>query len=1103
MISSNSISSSSDDPCNGLSPRQMLEDFINNNNNNIGRTDIFVNKTDLISYINEINGVGSSSSAASNSPNIDFFLFQVNGDATINAYNINTNFDNSNNNIIEYVTQNNINTKNGLNNFISVYDFCNFVRENWSCLNKVYSNIGVFEKFIDRNFYTNFLRMADDFANGSSSSPSSLSPSSSLQQQQFKTEDFPQLKFKVGDTVITRDATSYGKITSIMKDSNNSLNYLYNLRDNNDNFNQEDLMLLSDYNKVTHKDFKVGDKVIFDITGNGDIDSLLSSQKAHGKIQSFDESTGLYKIYNDVDGQIYIKAPRAISPDSGSENAINANDKVMYVTAPNNTATVLRRLPGNNSSEIRYVVRLDSGAEEITNSNLIIKILNPPTLCLFSRNDKNIKDQFRRQEKGQIGVGYKIGCTLTKCLIRTYTDQYQEVFELKENQFVMDYENPPQLEFNKGEKVVIAGPAVDINTFLQIPNMLGQSAIVVESIFEYNDYTRYLYLVKIDSDQQYLPNSLVFVSELKKYNETQTIRNSLNIGDTVSFTISNLTKYGRILRFKNNGTQAVVQYIDNNNNTNVTTVTVNSLTKELKGRSIFQQGETITIYGEATYNFLRCIVRFIVIREYVEEDFKSDCKKFGFDDGAFLDEFLQEASKCKTNYSNAILTLPAMGGAFVPFDNILFFGFIDKVCNIVLSVYSSLFMANNLVNIFMDKLSIYKNSPSSDNLRILNDALINVVEPAVIMTNGTKIRLEELIELTGTIVGSQPNKLNPKMFDYMVQIKNRDDIVCLFRQGDIAVSGSNIKLFLNRKLATLQEDPSQFTDRNQIKQNFEEIIQIISSAIVAICGDSLNKYPDLANELLEYIYTRIEATVPNNQSRNLTLFKKYLSMITLDRMYKMIADYLENAKIDFQLPKLKNNNYLTAYTGTSKLKNLKQKFRGNVKLDDKEIVLTNLFKIVDQIKSNDPRVRMIFNKYKDNSELMRRLHSTVLIDSNLNTCLKTNMCSATEKRKLVTKIFQIDDELGTEISKKEQQEVLNRSGLNEKREATLKFNRRSNKIQGDKFNRRRQFSRRGFIPPKKSLWDKIRGRGGNKTRKIIKYKSKYNSKSNSKSKSKK
>jgi hypothetical protein len=1096
MISSSSSSSSSDDPCNGLLPRQMLEDFINNNNNNI-RTDIFVNKTNLISYINEINNLGSSSSAASNSPNIDFFLFQINKNATINVYNIDTDF-NSNSNNIESVTQNNINTINGLDNFISVYDFCNFIRNNWSCLNRVYSKIGVFEKFIDRNFYAKFLRTAINFANGSSSSP--FSPSYPLQQQQqFKTEDFPQSKFKVGDTVITRDATSYGKITSIMKDSNNSLNYVYNLdnNDNNDNFNQEDLMLLSDYNKVTHKDFKVGDKVIFDITGNGDIDSLLSNQKAHGKIQSFDDSTGLYKIYNDIDGKIYTKAPRAISHDSGSENAINPNDKVMYLNGPNDTATVLRRLPGNNSSEIRYVVRLDSGVEEITDSNSIVKILNPPTLCLFSRNYQIIKDQVRRQEKSQIGVGYKIGCTLTRCLIRTYNEQYQEVFELKENKTVMDYENPPQLEFKKAEKVVIAGPTVDRNTLLQIPNTLGQSAIVVESIFKYNDYTSYLYLVKIDSDEQYSPDSLVFVSELKKYNETQTIRNSLNIGDTVSFTIRNLTKYGRILRFTNNGTQAVVQYLDDNNNTNVNTFNVNTLRKELKERSIFQQGETVTIYGEATYNFLRCIVRFIVIRDYVEEDFKSDCKKFGFDDGAFLINFLFDASGCKTNYSNAVLQLLPMVG-LVPLDQNLFLRFIEIVCNIVLSVYPTL--DNPLFMKFMDKLTIYKNAPSSDNLRILNDALINVVEPAVIMTNGTKIRLEELIELTGTIVGSQPNKLNPKMFDYMVQIKNRDGIICLFRQGDIAVSGSNIKLFLNRKLATLQEDPSQYTDRNQIKQNFEEIIQIISSAIVAICGDGLNRYPDLANELLEYIYTRIEATVPNNQGRDLILFKKYLSMITLDRMYKMIADYLENAKIDFQLPKLKNNNYLTAYTGTSKLKNLKQKFRGNVKLDDKEIVLTNLFKIVDQIKSNDPRVRMIFNKYKDNSELMRRLHSTVLIDSSLNTCLKTNMCSAIEKRKLVTKIFQIDDELGREIFKKEQQEVLNRSSLNEKREATLKFNRRSNKIQRDKFNRRRQISRRGFIPPKKSLWDKIRGRGGNKTRKIIKSKK---SKTNSKSKSKK
>ena len=293
----------------------------------------------------------------------------------------------------------------------------------------------------------------------------------------------------------------------------------------------------------------------------------------------------------------------------------------------------------------------------------------------------------------------------------------------------------------------------------------------------------------------------------------------------------------------------------------------------------------------------------------------------------------------------------------------------------------------------------------------------------------------------------------------------------------------------------MQEDPQpQGTGLNDIKTNFEEIIQIISSAIVAICGDGLNRYPDLANKLLEYIYTSIEATVPNNQGRNLTLFKQKLSTIKLYRVYIMIKNYLKNAKIDFQLPKLKNNNYLTAYQDTGDYwqfqKKLSHRIRGQVKLDDKEIVFTNLFKIVDQIKSDEPRVRMIFNKYKDNSELMRRLHSTVLIDSNLNTCLKTNTCSETEKRKLVTKIFQIDDDLSREISKKEQQE------------ATLKFNRRSNKRQGDRYNGRRRFTRRGFVPsppPKKRFWDTIRGRGGNKTRKIIKSK-KSNFKSKTKSK---
>ena len=930
-----------------------------------------------------------------------------------------------------------------------------------------------------------------------------------------KVDDYPKPKFKVGDVVITRNAADTGIISFIREDPTNWLSYVYTFLNTNNQYTETDLLLLSDYNKITHKDFKVGDDVVFDMNENRDINSLLSNEKAHGKIRSFDEDTGLYQIIITAGpnaGQLVRKPSKSIGLDSGSENAnnaINANDKVMVINAPNNTGIVLKRLQGDDPSQFRYIVRLDNtGAENTYTSLEIVKILNPPTLCLFSRNNQDIKGQVKLQQTDQIGVGYKIGCTFTGCLIRTYNQQYQEEIVPKANVSVMDYENPPQSEFKKGDKVVITGTTFGININI-IPNTLGETAIVVESIFAYSDYTKYLYLVKIDSDQQYSPDSLVFTKNLKKYNGLQTIRSSLNIGDTVSFILNDLTKYGEILKFTNNGNNANVQYLDDNNNTTINSINLNQLTKELKGRSIFQQGETVTIYGEATFNFLRCIVRFIVTNAYMWQNFKKDCNKFGFNDDNFLDLFLQRALGCKTNYYNAVLQIAGVV-APNPFDQNLFFRFIELVCNIVLSVYPTLELGNPLFIEFMTKLAIYKRSPNSNNLRILNDVLINVVGPAVIMTNGTKIRLEDLIELTGTIVGSQPNKLNPKMFDYMVQIKNRDDIVCLFRQGDIAVSGSNIKLFLNRKLATLQEDPSQYTNRNQIEQNFNEIIQIISSAIVAICGDGLNRYPNLANELLEYIYTRIEATVPNNQGRNLTLFKQKLSTIKLDRVYKMIADYLENAKIDFQLPKLKNNNYLTAYQNTGTYwqfpTKISHRIRGQVKLDDKEIVFTNLFKIVDQIKSNDPRVRMIFNKYKDNSELMRRLHSTVLIDSNLNTCLKTNTCSETEKRKLVTKIFQIDDDLSREISKKKQEEeVLNRQQQEEvlkkeQQESVLKFNRRSNKRQKDRYNGRRRFTRRGFAPPpKKTFWDKIRGRGGNKTRKIIKSK-KSNFKSKTKSK---
>lgn len=1347
-MSSSSSSSSSSDPCNGINPQTVLEDFINSNNNNIINTGIYVDKQNLLGYINEINGSGSSSSASSSVQNqdIEFFLFNVYSNGSYDAYIIK--YDSDRNTRFTVIKLEPVNINN-LNYYISLFDFLYFLIKNNICLQLRFGSYGKLNGFVlDGDLLRTFTNDALDNLSSSSLNPSApnyinfglnqqpfsslstglpsgsssssnlnlnpqssfssfglpagsnlnLNPQSSnypfsssssfipLQSQQIpngtpvvvsgdngsmiqatinsfdqnsnmysvtlnngttnitvspesvkqgsiisdridfnlpqkgdyvtifnsnsrtfydkgfiidavningqpfytvygmqrgiipmimshdiqkiqppeiklgdkiiftnlydninnvgtqtihrgtitrinnddtynitdsykntynnvtsnrikKVDDYPKPKFKVGDSVITRNAADTGIISFIREDQTNWLSYVYTFRITNNQHRETDLLLLSDYNKITHKDFKVEDDVVFDMNENRDINSLLSNEKAHGKIQSFDENTGLYQIIITAGpnaGQLVRKPSKSIGLDSGSENAINAinaNDKVMVINAPNNTGIVLKRLQGDDPSQFRYIVRLDNtGAENTYTSLDIVKILNPPTLCLFSRNNGNIKDQVKLQQKDQIGVGYKIGCTLTGCLIRTYNEQYQEEIVPKAKVSVMDYENPPQSEFKKGDKVVITGPAANRNWTEQLPNTLGETAIVVESIFYYNDYTKYLYLLKIDSDQQYLPDSLVFARYLKKYNESQTIRSSLNIGDTVSFTLNDLTKYGEIVGFNNQGNDANVKYLDDNNNTQLRTVNINQLTKELKGRSIFQQGETVTIYGEATYNFLRCIVRFIVIRDYVEQDFKKDCKKFGFIDAAFLTNFLFDANLCKTNYSNAVLQISAIGGHLVPLDQNLFLRFIEIVCNIVLSVYPNPNVNDPLFLEFINKLGIYKNVPSSNNLRILNDALISVVEPAVIMTNGTKIRLEELIELTGTIVGSQPNKLNPKMFDYMVQIKNRDDIVCLFRQGDIAVSGSNIKLFLNRKLTTLQEG-LQGQQLYDVKTNFEEIIQIISSAIVAICGDGLNRYPNLANELLEYIYTRIEATVPNNQGRNLTLFKQKLSTIKLDRVYKMIADYLENAKIDFQLPKLKNNNYLTAYQNTGTYwqfpTKISHRIRGQVKLDDKEIVFTNLFKIVDQIKSDEPRVRMIFNKYKDNSELMRRLHSTVLIDSNLNTCLKTNTCSETEKRKLVTKIFQIDDDLSREFSKKKQQEEVLKK---EQQEANLKFNRRSNKRQGDRYNGRRRFTRRGFAPPpKKSFWDKIRGRGGNKTRKIIKSK-KSNFKSKTKSK---